>query len=118
MRLVHPFVAALLAIPTIAMAQAPGSSQESATPPAAPSAEAAATPAVATVTAGMPVVDKDGKPIGKVAKIETDASGKAMATIKMGADSFAVNTSALAMDNGAAKLNFTKAQLSAHLKGR
>ena len=109
MRWIHPLAAALLAVPSIALAQA------AAAPGAAPSPAAAA----ASVTAGLPVKDKDGKPIGKVTDVKTQANGKTVAMIKMGADSFGVDASALAVDNGAATLNFSKSELDSYLdKGR
>jgi uncharacterized protein YrrD len=67
------------------------------------------------VTAGLPVKDKTGATIGQVADVKADASGKQVATIKMGADTFAVDTSALAVDNGAAMINATQAELKAML---
>jgi|GEM_PF-4046147 len=111
MRLIPPsVVAAFLALPSIALAQATTPSQPAAASPEAPKAAPA-------VTAGLPVMDKDGKKIGKVSKVETDASGKTMATIRMGADSFGVPASAIAVDNGAAKLGYSKAQLDARING-
>ena len=112
MRLIHPFAAAaLLAAPTIALAQATDA-------PSKPSASAAGAPAAATVTAGLPVMDKDGKPVGKVKRVETDASGNKVATITMGAEEFGVPASAMVVDKGAAKLNVTKSELTSRLKGR
>jgi hypothetical protein len=67
------------------------------------------------VTAGLPVKDKTGANIGQVTEVKADASGKQVATIRMGADTFAVDTSALAVDNGAAMINATQAELKAML---
>jgi hypothetical protein len=115
MRLIHPLsAAALLACPAIALAQAADTARPGATP-AASSTTTAPPGAASTVTAGLPVKDKDGKPIGKVTEVKTDAGGKTIAMIKMGADSFGVNASALAVDNGAAKLNVTKSELDSYL---
>jgi hypothetical protein len=67
------------------------------------------------VTAGLPVKDKTGASIGQVTEVKADASGKQVATIRMGADTFAVDTSALAVDNGAAMINATQAELKSML---
>jgi hypothetical protein len=61
------------------------------------------------------VKDKTGANIGQVTDVKADASGKQVATIKMGADTFAVDTAALAVDNGAAMINATQAELKAML---
>jgi hypothetical protein len=63
----------------------------------------------------MPVKDKAGARIGMVSDVKPDATGKQVATIKMGADTFAVDTSALAVDNGAATINATQAELKSML---
>jgi hypothetical protein len=117
MRLFHPLAAALLAIPSIALAQGMSGDQPS-TPPAGgggsygAGASTSNAPATgAAVTAGLPVKDKNGATIGSVADVKTDTSGKKVATIKMGAESFAVDTSALAVDNGAAVINATQAEI-------
>jgi hypothetical protein len=74
---------------------------------------------VAAVTVGLPVKDKNGMTIGSVADVKTETSGEQVATIRIGADSFAVDTSALAVDNGAAVINATEAQIKAMLpKGK
>jgi hypothetical protein len=67
------------------------------------------------VTAGLPVKDKTGASIGQVTEVKADASGKQVATIRMGADTFAVDTSALAVDNGTATINATQSELKAML---
>jgi hypothetical protein len=112
MRLIQPLAAALVAIPTMAFAQAVN-------PPTAaapPSTGAAAAPAPpAPVKVGLPVKDKNGKSIGKVTEVKTDASGKTVAMIRMGADEFGVNASTLAVDNGVATINATKADLDSML---
>jgi hypothetical protein len=115
MRSFQPLIAAaaLLMAPTIALAQ-PASADQPAAAPASPPSAAAAT-AATELAPGLPVKDKNGKPIGKVSEVKTDASGKTIATIRMGADSFGVNASALAVDNGAATLNFTKSEINSFL---
>jgi hypothetical protein len=133
MRLIHPLTAAaLFAIPTIALAQGMDRDQPGSSPAAPPSsgagsygagastsATAPSTGAAASVTAGLPVKDKTGATIGSVAAVKTDASGKQVATIRMGADSFAVDASALAVDKGAAVINATQAEIKSMLpKGK
>lgn len=128
MRLIHPLTAAaaLLAIPTISLAQAMEREQPSAPPAAPPSSSGGsygAGPSTSTsgaaVTAGLPVKDKNGATIGSVAGVKTDASGNKVATIKMGADTFSVDASALAVDNGAAVINSTQAEIKSMLpKGK
>jgi hypothetical protein len=114
MRSFQPLIlAALLATPTIALAEPVSADQPAAAPSAATAAPAAS--ATAAVTAGLPVKDKNGKPIGKVSQVKTDPSGKTIATIRMGADEFGVNASSLAVDNGTATLNVTKSELNSYL---
>ena len=122
MRFIPVLGAALILIPAAAMAQPAGAPS---TTPSVPSAAAPATdPTVgattgaaagAAVTAGLTVKDKTGLAIGQVTQVKADASGKQVATIKMGADSFAVDTAALAVDNGAATINATQAEIKAML---
>lgn len=81
--------------------------------PAAPSAGAAA--ADASVTVGMTVKDNTGAAIGSVSEVKTDAAGAKVATIQMGADVFAVDTSSLAVRDGAATINATQAELKTML---
>jgi hypothetical protein len=91
--------------------------------PAAPSARSAPTgaaantnaTATAAVTAGLTVKDNTGAAIGQISEVKPDAKGVAMATIKMGADSFQVPTTNLAVQNGAAVINLTQAQITAQL---
>ena len=96
------------AVPAVAAAQA-------ADPAAAGSATTAATSAPAAVTSGLTVKDKTGVAIGQVTDVKADGAGKQVATIKMGADSFAVDTASLAVDNGAATINATQAEIKAML---
>ena len=135
-------VAGLAASPTAAPAGTPASA-----PAAAPAAEsapaaqaapaaapAASTPAASTGAAtntsantpaptqplamGMTVKDNTGATIGSIAKLGADASGKAMATIKMGADTFQAPAEVLAVADGAATINLTKAEIDAQLHGK
>ena len=65
---------------------------------------------------GMSVKDKSGATIGQVTEVKTGADGKTTATIKMGADTFAVDTSALAVADGSASVNATKDEIRNMLK--
>lgn len=126
--------AVTLSIPAMAAAQATSSGGYSSSQPSSsstspsgsatsPSSSSSTAPSSATsgattgaaVTAGLPVKDKTGMQIGQVTDVKADASGKQVATIKMGADTFAVDTSALAVDKGAATINATQAELKAML---
>jgi hypothetical protein len=72
-----------------------------------------------TLTSGQAVKDNTGATIGKITKVQSDASGKQFATIQMGADVFAVDASALAVDAaGSAVINETQDSLKAKLKAR
>jgi hypothetical protein len=80
---------------------------------AAPSA--ASTGTNASVSAGMTVKDKTGASIGQVADVKSDG-GKTMATIKMGADTFAVDAANLGVADGAATINATSDEIKSMLK--
>jgi hypothetical protein len=127
MRLILLTAAALLAVPTIALAQGMGMGADQPMSPSSGSysgsyrAGASAAPtapstgAAASLAAGLPVKDKTGMTIGSVTDVKTDASGKKVAMIKMGADNFAVDASALAVENGAATINATRSEISTML---
>ena len=89
-------------------------------PPASTSSSAAGAStdasANAPITSGLSVKDNTGATIGQITQVKPDASGKQTATIKMGADSFAVDTSALVVQNGAAVINSTQAELQGMIK--
>jgi hypothetical protein len=117
-------VAALgLAAPAFAQAtssEAAPPADASADAKAGASAEAAAPSAAqaganASVTAGMTVKDKTGASIGQVADVKTDG-GKTMATIKMGAETFAVDAANLGVADGSATINATQAEIQSMLK--
>jgi hypothetical protein len=105
---------------TAAEAAAPsGSVDATAGADAAPSAQAPTGAAVntsATVSAGMNVKDSTGATIGQVTDVKADASGQQTATISMGADTFAVGTSSLAVQGGDAVVNATQAEIQQMLK--
>lgn len=120
---------AAASIAGLAQAQTTGATPATpATPPATaatPAPAAPATPAAATATpapiapavaVGLAVKDNTGAEIGRIAQLKTDAAGKQLATIAMGADTFAVDTSSLAVDDGVATINLTAAQIQAMIK--
>jgi hypothetical protein len=105
-------------------------SSSPATPPAAtPPESSTAAPAASAATGssadtnatapafavGTPVKDNTGAVIGSISELKPGATGAQMATIKMGSDQFAVATSGLAMQNGAAVINMTQAELQTKL---
>ncbi|WP_293898783.1 hypothetical protein [Phenylobacterium sp.] len=121
---------ALAATPALAQTKAPSTAvtpppaSADATPPttttdAAPPAGAASAEASGSnvsVTTGMSVKDNSGAMIGSITDVRTGADGKRTATIKMGADSFAVDTTSLAVAGGAATVNATQAEIKTMLK--
>lgn len=99
-------------------ASATPSTGSSATPSAgarsAAGSDASATAAALVV--GTTVKDNTGVSIGQITEIKPDASGKQVATIKMGPDTFAVETDKLAVQDGSATINATQAELKTMLK--
>lgn len=58
--------------------------------------------------------DKTGATIGEITEVKPSPSGdKQLATIKMGAQSFAVDTAALVVQDGSATINASKSELLA-----
>jgi len=126
--------AAIMAVPAMAQTPAKGAATKPTTsaPAAAtatPSAEAqpgaevgasanSATTASAntSLSTGMSVKDSTGALIGEITDVKADASGKQVATIKMGPDAFSVESDRLAVQNGAAMINATQADLKSMLK--
>ncbi|MDO9431220.1 MAG: hypothetical protein Q7T84_07945 [Phenylobacterium sp.] len=123
MRSILTFGAAALALAiTSAPAMAQGAAQsDEATSPAAEGSPAASSPsgtdasATAPLTVGATVKDKTGASIGQVTAVKPDPGGKQVATIKMGTDTFAVETDKLAIADGSATINATQAELKAML---
>ena len=114
-------------------AQAPAPPSQPSTPPmasepaspsqqSAPSAQGSGAPASATAqssapasyTVGESVKDNTGTAIGSITSL-TGAGASQMAVIKMGDQSFQVQTSRLGSADGAAEINMTKAQIAAML---
>ena len=125
MRLTMTIGAAALALAFALPAAAQSTATDPPAPPSSSSSAGAAPGAAASsstssssaaVTVGQPVKDNTGATIGKVAAVKPDASGKTLATIQMGADTFAVDTSALAVDNGAAVINASQAEIKGMMK--
>ena len=124
-------LAATLSLAAPALAQAPsapmpGTTAPATTPPvsssqlptdaAAPatgtSTDTAATASAgASVSTGMSVKDNTGAIIGEISAVKGG-----VATIKMGADLFTVDTTKLAVQDGAATVNATQADIRGMLK--
>ncbi len=124
MRSILTFGAAALALAITsapAMAQGAAQSDEATAPttegsaPANSPSGADASATAATLAVGATVKDKTGASIGEVTALKPDPGGKQVATIKMGADSFAVETDKLAIADGSATINATQAELKAML---
>lgn len=79
-------------------------------------ASASAAGADVSVKTGMSVKDNTGATIGQISDVKAGADGKTTATIKMGADSFAVDVASLAVADGAATVNATHADIKKMLK--
>jgi hypothetical protein len=92
----------------------PPADDPAAAPSSAPSA--ASSGADVSVTTGMAVKDNTGATIGSISDVKTGSDGKKTATIKMGADTFAVDTSSLAVASGAATVNASQAEIKGMLK--
>ena len=103
-------------LPPVGATEAPDASASSA-PTAAPMpstgtrTDTAATASAASVSTGMSVKDNTGAIIGEVSAVKAG-----IATIKMGADVFTVDTNKLAVQDGAATVNATQADIRGMLK--
>jgi hypothetical protein len=84
---------------------------------AAAAAGANASATAAGFSVGEPVKDNAGVTIGAISALSPAANGGQMAVIKMGSDTFQVQTDRLASDNGAAIINLTQAQINGMLYG-
>ena len=128
-----PAFAQTTAAPAAATSPAPASSSPSpSAAPMTPSASAAPTAggtagasastgsaadtnAVALST-GLTVKDNTGAAIGQITDMTADTSGAgSLVTIAMGADKFRVPSDKLAVQNGAAMINLTQAQIQDEL---
>ena len=103
-------------LPPVGATEAPDASASSA-PTAAPMpstgtrTDTAATASAASVSTGMSVKDNTGAIIGEVSAVKAG-----IATIKMGADVFTVDNDKLAVQDGAATVNATQADIRGMLK--
>lgn len=87
-----------------------------ATPPASTGAATDTSATAAALAVGLSVKDNTGATIGQITQLKPDASGKQVATIKMGSDTFAVDGANLAVQDGAATINATQAELQGMIK--
>jgi len=119
--LLPTIAAAAIAVALPALAQTAASSTSSAPSSAAAESSAPAdtgtaaatsttAPAAASLSVGQPVKDNTGAVIGQIAELKPGAGGET-ATVKMGAKSFTVDSKSFAVQNGAAVINATKAEL-------
>ncbi|HEX5378898.1 MAG TPA: hypothetical protein VFW47_10005 [Phenylobacterium sp.] len=106
-----------------AAAQSAGAMAPSAETPAAATSPAATTGAkadasatAATLAVGLSVKDNTGATIGSITQIKPDTTGKQVATIKMGTETFAVDGANLAVQDGSAVINATQAELQGMIK--
>lgn len=116
-------IAATLSFAAPALAQAPAAStpapvatddqaaDAARSAPASGANTAASASAGASVTTGMSVKDNTGAMIGEISDVKAG-----VATIKMGADTFTVDTAKLGVANGAATINATQADIRGMLK--
>jgi len=100
------------AAPPSASTSAPPADPATAPPSTGTSTDTAATASAgASVSTGMSVKDNTGALIGEVSDVKAG-----VATIKMGTDTFTVDTTKLAVQNGAATINATQADIRGMLK--
>jgi hypothetical protein len=100
-------------------AAAPDRAGPSSTSSPAPIGSAPNTDATAPgVAVGLPVKDNTGVLIGLITDVKTDTDGKQVAVVRMGPDAFSVETDRLAVQNGAASINATQAQLKSMIRRR
>jgi hypothetical protein len=102
------------AMPALAQTASSGASSPSAaSPSASESGSAASTTASAgALSVGLPVKDKTGVVIGAIADLKPGAGGQT-ATVKMGEQSFAIGAQSFVVQDGAAVINATQAELKA-----
>lgn len=73
------------------------------------------TSATAPLAAGMAVKDNTGATVGQINAVNPNGTGGSMVTIKMGTDLFQVPAANLSVQDGAATINLTKAQIQAQV---
>lgn len=107
MRLTMTLAVAAAALATALPAFAQSSSAQSAQSPSASAPTSATSPASSTaLSVGLPVKDKTGVVIGQISDLKGDT-----ATVKMGEQSFAIGAQSFVVQNGAAVINATQAEL-------
>ena len=104
-----------LAEDSASAAKAPASAASTATESSAPAdtgtaASTSTTAPAASLSVGQPVKDNTGAVIGQIAELKPGAGGQT-ATVKMGTQSFTVDAKSFAVQDGAAVINATKAEL-------
>jgi hypothetical protein len=104
------------AAPPAADAAAPAAAADPAGAAADTSTAATSSSAGAALSVGLSVKDKTGTTIGQITEVKPDAAGKQVATVKMGTQTFAVDGSSLAVQNGSAVINATQAELQDMIK--
>jgi len=83
---------------------------------AATGSAANATAKVSQLSVGLSVKDSTGAIVGKLTDLKTDASGKQMATIRMGAHDVSIGADRLKVKDGAAVADATKTELQSMTK--
>jgi len=113
-----PAVAQTSSAPSSSSAASPSGAASSTTAPStSPSAAesgaaVSATAPATTLSVGLPVKDKTGVVIGSIADLKPGAGGDT-ATVKMGDQTFAIGAQSFVVQNGAAVINATQAELKA-----
>lgn len=102
------FVAA--ALPAMAQTSSSTTTTSTQSPSASESGTPASTTSTATLSVGQPVKDKTGLVIGQIADLKPGAAGQT-ATVKMGEQSFSIGAESFVVQNGAAVINATQAEL-------
>ncbi|CAN7287453.1 hypothetical protein LJR225_001485 [Phenylobacterium sp. LjRoot225] len=100
------------ALPAMAQTTAPSTADPAASSPSASESGSAAstTAATPTLSIGQPVKDKTGVVIGQIADLKPGAAGQT-ATVKMGEQSFSIGAESFVVQDGAAVINATQAEL-------
>ena len=104
------------AAPATPAAPPPATAAPAQPAPAGPGAAPGAASAAGKVAVGMSVKDKAGVALGEVTELKADSSGKQIATIKMGADTFSVEADKIGVQSGAGMINLTQAEIQAMIK--
>ena len=117
MRNVFLCTTAIAAIAWSALGSAQAGQPGAVNPPAASTGSASnATAKVSQLSIGLSVKDSTGATVGKLTDLKTDASGKQMATIRMGAHDVSIGADRLKVKDGAAVADATKTELQSMAK--